>query len=273
MIIAPGRDDRAFYKYLVLKVFNVNHEGVRVFDNKFREDVINYVFKGSSPELRGIIVLTVANANGGCAHVIIIPSSEDVRKRMHLILEYLAGMSPDELSQRKIDYVIVAEDAEEKGFDAALQSLEDSLYSRSNTIGIAIENVREGGKYYRLYRLAKAAGVKLLLVVQGLEHASPSLADMGGLHKHAIEDYLLFLLDDVLEELVQGHRSLVERILGDGNAHKKLALVAMVYNCGVSVENALRDIGRERFLKLVKESDGLRAVVDAIGETAGYTPL
>ncbi len=196
LVLVPGRDDRAFYKRFFRYTANrlnlhfddldASNRGVE------KRTVLDRVCKqartpSGGEALCGASVLRLSSKDSGRSlEVVVLPTERRVTHVASLVLEYQAG-----LDKPTIDFVVVADDAEEMSSSDRLDSLYNSLISAGS---IEIDRELKRGNYFRSFILKKPKGIRLLLLVQGIETVT-------GFAKHAIEDYVLYLHMDTLAEL------------------------------------------------------------------------
>lgn len=253
VVIAPGRDDRAFYKRFFYHISR--RSGFRLVDldsksyEKEKQNAIDRICKQCA--LRGTSVTKLLSTGTDRElYVVIIPSEKEITELARVILEYQAGW--DEPS---IDFMVVADDAEERDFEEKLTSMYDSLRSAKH-LDIGEEVSR--GNYYRLYILKRPKGVRLMLFVQGLRNVKI-------VTKHAVEDYVLYLYGDMLNEILET----VGKDLRD-NMHKKLALAIALRLCYTRIEELfLQGLDDNRLDKLLEVCDGLKVLADIISNMLG----
>ena len=258
LMLVPGRDDRAFYKRFLryvarkhglllddLDAANHGDEKYMVLDKVYRQPrALSGVVV-----LRGTSVLRLSSRTGnGSTEIVLLPTERRVTHVAGLILEYQAG-----LDAPTIDAVVAADDAEEMSISDRLGSMYNSLMS---VRGIRIGKELKQGKYFRLLTLERPRGLKLMLLVQGLETVED-------LTKHAIEDYVLHLYRDSLTELRNSCKQLLNTLTRSSRQHKKLALLIALKHCFTRLEELfLRDLDDDKLDKLVKVSDGLQELVN-----------
>lgn len=267
VVIVPGRDDRAFYKrffhYVARKLGfqlidldsrSYVEEKQTVLDRICKQHRRTMGVEESGEEggvLRGTSVIRLLSTGTDRAvYVVIVPSERRVTQIASTILGYQAGQE-----EPSIDFMVVADDAEERDFEEKLTSMYNSLRSAKH-LDIGDEVSR--GNYYRLYILKRPKDVRLMLFVQGLR-------DIRVVTKHAVEDYVLYLHEDMLNEILGA----VGRDLRD-NMHKKLALAIALRLCYTRIEELfLQGLDDSRLGKLLQACDSLRtlavAVVNALG--------
>ena len=257
LIIVPGKDDRAFYKTFFWKVFkNQDLEIIDIDRDEYRQEkyrVMSQAFQiGATSPIRGSSVLRINLDEGKKAiYLIIWPAGGNVVERACEIIEYQSG-----LSSPTIDYLVVAEDAEEMGFEERLNSLENSLNSHGCT---EIKERQQEGRHYRLYILRKPKNVRLILLVQGIDKS------LDQIDKHTIEDYILYPHSAYIQEIKTNYPELFNKILRSRHAHKKMALLIAIYMCYKTIEEAFFNaLNEEELDVLIKSNDGLATLIEII---------
>ncbi len=264
VMFVPGRDDRAFYKRLLAYV--ARRLGVRYVDldasshGGEKDGILNRVYRpygaGGSILRKASVIRLSSTGNTGEVFITIIPCERRVTQVAGAVLAYQAG-----LEEPMIDFVVVADDAEDTGFHEKLTSLQDSLRSLSHyEYG---EGELSSGDYYRLFALRRPRGVKLMFLVQGLKQQSI-------VAKHAIEDYVLFTHRDDLKELLEAmgrypHSLRVD--VFDTYAHKKLALLIAIRLCHTRIEELfLRSLSDAQLDELLGICDGLSTLYSIVSQ-------
>jgi len=274
VMVVPGRVDRAFYKrffryvagklkseFIDLDSSRYESDKHKILESICKQQQIPGQQESASVLLRGTSVVRLVSTNNNKEiNAVIIPSERRVDYTAKLILEYQAGL----YEKPSIKFIVVAEDAEEISFEERLKSLYDSLKSSKH---IRIDREVSRDKYYRLYILGKPEGVKLMLLVQGLECVDISIKGI----KHAIEDYILYLYSDIVDEILNsgflGETGRDSRSNIRGNIHKKLALMVALKLCYTNIEELLFEgLDDNKLDGLVYVHDGLRVLRDEISK-------
>ena len=257
LIIVPGKDDRAFYKIFLKKTFE--SQGLEIIDldqTNYREEknsVIARAFQigDESPIKRSSVLKVIFNNEEKVVYLIIWPTERSVVDKTCEVLEYQSG-----LSSPSINYLVVAEDAEDRDFKERLDSLEDSLHSRRC---MKIKKNERQGRHHRIYVLEKPENVRLILLVQGVEQGLDFIT------KHAIEDYVLYPYQEIIREIQTNCPKLFSKIIDSKYSHKKMALVAAAYLCYKNIEEFFYNALNEKELEaLIESNDGLLALVETV---------
>ena len=148
----------------------------------------------------------------------------------------------------------MAEDAEDKTFPQRLEALYNSL-SSATTIKIGEEV--DSGKAYKTYLLDKPQGVKLILLVQGIETLNYG-------RKRAIEDYAIHIHKDTLNQLLKTCGYLLPDPSKDPKTHKKLALIAAILTCHNKLEELFHRITYSDIQTLTRNNDGLKQLQEIL---------
>ncbi len=256
LLLVPGKTDRAFYKALITKVLRGKDIIIADLDSREYEllkyKILDEVFKliyGSPIKGSSVIKLEAGNKSR-TIYVIIWPTEREVVQVARDILENQAGSN-----EPTIDFVVVADDAEDMGFINKLESLYNSLVAHGS---IEVEKEIGRGRCFRLYSLKKPKGIKLMLFVQGIE-------ELDIVDKHAIEDFILYSYMDIIDEIKNRCHYLIDKINQSRYSHKKIALLIVIYNCHTSVEEIFyRNLDREKLEKLISKNDGLQKLIDIL---------
>ena len=270
IIIVPGRDDRAFYKRLILKYFGGTKKGITVKDidagPEARQAIerVLPLYKGGGPHylVKGSVVIRLTRGRKAL-YTAIIPSEERPERRACSILMHLSGKEPDRWKQFLRGFIII-DDAEERTFAGRLLSFIDSLTAMKC---VHIKEKVSEGTYFTEYVLKKPAGLKLVLMVQGL-------AEISFLPKHTIEDFAVYLyarrneekarLTALYEELVKA-AGVNEHGGRERKKHKKIANLIALSKCYLSTEELFSKGLTEADARLIVEAhDGLRKLVRMI---------
>ncbi|MEB2792766.1 MAG: hypothetical protein G5Z42_07080 [Caldisphaeraceae archaeon] len=255
LIMVPGRNDRAFYKAFLLKMSRGHGLGIIDVDQYEEEKyhVLAQAFQidEASPIRRSSVLKVNIGKGRKEIYVIVLPTEGNVVEKACDVLKYQSGLFPP-----AIDYLAVAEDAEDRCFRERLDSLRDSLRSRGC---IKIKEEQEQGRHFRLYALKEPKNVKLMLLVQGVEQGL-DLVD-----KHAVEDYVLYPHKPYVQEIAKNCPKLIDRISHGRHAHKKMALLMTIYMCYKNLEEAFfNGLDEQELEVLVKSNDGLATLIKSI---------
>jgi len=260
LIVVPGKTDRSFYKAMFRKLFKYYGFQVIDLDSKNHEHeklkILGQIFKirEKSPIYRAS-VLKISSTN---VHLFIVIWSTDKKIPTSTadVLNYQAG-----LTEPTIDFIVATEDAENLSFEQRLNSLYMSI-SNNCVQELKFKEIEPiKSTYYRIYQLEKDDWLRtllLMLLVQGLQ--------LSPVNKHAIEDFVIVpILEETKDELTKICDRLLDKVIQDPEAHKKLALLLAIIKCVVSIEDLIFDIFTEKeFLDIIENHDGLRKLVDVL---------
>ena len=252
LIIVPGRDDRAFYKAFIQKMFNGKMNGsIRVDDLSItgnrdrRNKVLRSIFPVSEEAQGNLLwsrsVILEVTRSDRRVFVVIIPAKNTVTEDACQIIGFLGGVF--RTARIKINTIVIAEDAEDMDFRVRLRNLSNSIRSRCRDINVSLVS---SGNYYMLHTIGS---LQVLVVVQGVD-GLPGEVNA----KHAIEDFIMY----VYREKAVSKSSMIDN--NDGNRHKKIALLIAIDECRTSVEKLFYKLTDRDMESLASSHDGLQQI-------------
>lgn len=261
VIIVPGPTDRTFYKALIMKTYSKQLEVIDLDSRDFkteREKVIKTVLKQLNPKISKLAVLRLVKKDTNspnCLNVIILPSEREVTYTAQTLIEYLLGSS-----EHSIDYVVIAEDAEEEDPEGKVESM---LRGVTSNVRTKLEEIDRGRGYREvvIYSFGNT-NIQLLIIIQGIFGK-----ELEGLatHKHAIEDFIIYSHKNLVKELERKYPEILELIIKSKNAHKKLTLLLAIMRCFHNLEEFIfRDIDFERLVDDIETLRKLKTVIDKL---------
>ena len=256
VVAVPGPSDRAFYKAFMRWLAKRCRFDFKDLDRKKYQSLKSQVLDAVAPssiKLQGASVVRL----GEVLDVIVWPLGGEQGREKHAwqLLGYHLG-----LEEPGIDLMVAVRDMEERCAHDTLEGIYASLKAGLSNVlrGGAVGNidVSSSGKYYFYIGNVGGKGVNVLLIAQGLEQYQCCGVE---LDKHAVEDFLLFLGDSNVEELLRECRVLRDVVTARA-PHKKLAGLAAIASCRPCVDDGfvaglVRD---ERVEHLLMRHDGLR---------------
>lgn len=259
MIIVPGPTDRAFYKAFIEGVFNARLAKVVNLDCKERirekQRLLLELQVGERFYLGKFAALKIMRNNNAVYITIGVSKEGKATSTAYKFLNNIAG-----LRKSPVDLVVVSEDLEDRetSYETKLRSIFQSLESHQREYRIA--KVQEHGKTYCMYWLEKPPGVKLMVLIQGINHFNfPG--------RCAVEDFVMCSCDEIIEQIKEKCKDIVELFYRDYKAgNKKLVSLLASYMCYTNFDKLVFDIFEEysRAKKVLDIHDGLRKLVSLI---------